>query len=270
MIVSSAPILILSVLGSLESVSIYSIYALIFQGIGMIIGLIGQSLNAPFGDLIARNETEKLRQNYSLYEFTFYSLMTILYCSAFILGYRFIDLYTRGVADINYLDINLLLLFTVYGTLTSLKVPQSTIIVSAGLYKETRLFAIIESVIVLSLSIPLIMFWGVYGALVASIIGLIFRSVDIIYSFHITHVSVLTTIKRISILFTFMTISVLIISPLINSIEMTNFITWIFYSVIVVILLSLSLFLLYLVFEKKSIIKSFYLIHNILKSKGGN
>ncbi|OME82136.1 hypothetical protein BK120_15810 [Paenibacillus sp. FSL A5-0031] len=197
MVVFGSPVILLTLICTLEDVSVYSIYSMIFWGINMIVGVFNSGFTAGFGQIIAQKDHIKLKKTYSQYEFAFYNIITFVYSCVLILGIPFIEIYTKNITDVNYVDPLILYLFIIIGILNNWKLPQSTIINAAGHYKETRNRAILEAVITLVASTILVIYFGLIGALIGSIIGLVYRSIDLFYIKRITDIGFKNTFIRI-------------------------------------------------------------------------
>lgn len=232
MVVFNVPVLILTIFRSLEEISIYSVYMIIFAGLNMIMGILSTAFTAAFGDLIAHGDEKKLQKAYSEYEYIYYITLTILYTCALILGISFVQIYTKGIQDANYIDPILILLFTIVGVMNHLKMPQTTIIIAAGHFEETRNRAIIEATITVITCLGFGIIWGNRGVVIGSIIGLAYRSIDIFYIRRIFGVDLKRTLLRIGRIFI---ISCLGVSPFLGYIKIQpdNFISWVIQAIAV-------------------------------------
>ncbi|MBG9985132.1 hypothetical protein HYO62_09610 [Aerococcaceae bacterium DSM 111022] len=231
LILNNMDIILLTIVsGNMILVSIYSVYELVFNHLySMLKSIFSTAIVASFGNLIATKELKTLRNSYNIFEFIYYSVVVIVYSIAGTMILPFVRLYTSGVSDIPYIDVNLAILFVIRGILNSLKVPGNTLIDAAGLFKETQSRAILEALINVTLSIILIKPLGMYGLLFAAIGGFVFRLTDfIIY----TNKNILlkTSSKsffRVLIVLFNIAISILIYR-VIFSLEINNWITWLF------------------------------------------
>ncbi len=87
--------------------------------------------------------------------------------------------------DVNY-NIPLIgFLFTLNGLLYSLKTPQGMLVISAGLYRETRWKVTIQALIAIVGGVIFVQFWGLAGILVGSILSNTYRDIDLL--FYIPH-----------------------------------------------------------------------------------
>jgi O-antigen/teichoic acid export membrane protein len=168
----SLPILALSILSSMKTVSIFSVYYLVFHGLQTIISTITSGSTATFGEMISKNELSRARNAYSQFELVLVNTQTILYAVSIMLIIPFVTIYVGGLPDAHeYININYGLLFVIWAFIDNFRLPAQTIIQAAGKFKESRwsnvLYMVIE-VIFLAILTP---FFGISGALIAMIIA---------------------------------------------------------------------------------------------------
>ena len=106
---------------------------------------------------------------YITFAFVLYTIMTYF-------ALPFMALYTKGVDDIDYLLANLPLAFGVMNLLTVGKYPSLSMVHIANHFKQTQNSAIIEAVLNIVLSIVLIQFFGIYGALLGTMASSFYRT----------------------------------------------------------------------------------------------
>ncbi|MDD4781003.1 MAG: hypothetical protein PHT02_10465 [Tissierellia bacterium] len=182
---SGTPVIIATIFTSLQMVSVYSIFNMVVAGISGIVGIFTSGLSASFGDVIVRNEQTVLQKAYQEFEFMFYALISWAFSCTMVLIMPFIKLYTAGITDVNY-NIPLIgFLFTLNGVLYSLKTPQGMLVISAGLYRETRWQVTIQGLIAVVGGVIFVQFWGLTGILIGSILSNIYRDIDLL--FYIPH-----------------------------------------------------------------------------------
>lgn len=174
-----APIFIATIFTSLKMVSIYSIYNLVTMGVNNILSIFISGLNSSFGDVIAKKEEKTLRKAYSEFEVLYYILLSWVYICTFILITPFINYYTRDIRDISYSYPLIGFLITLNGFLYNLKTPQGMLIVSAGMYRETRKQTTIQAIIGLVGSIVLVQIYRIEGILIAFCLSNLYRVIDL-------------------------------------------------------------------------------------------
>ena len=196
---TGAPILLASVFTSLQIVSVYSIYNMVIGGINGILDIFISGLSASFGDIIIKGERKTLQKSYSEFELSYYSLITIVYSIAIVTIMPFIRIYTKGIADISY-DLPLVgFLIVLNGWLYNVKTPQEMLIISAGMYKETRVQSIVQASIIVVLGIMLAPQYGLEGILISSCLSNLYRDIDLMFFMpkNITKLPVKKTAYRI-------------------------------------------------------------------------
>jgi hypothetical protein len=193
-----APVILATFFLDYKAVSVYSVYYMVMGGINGLLGIFTSGLSASFGDVIARGETETLQNTYQEFEFTYYAVITVVYACALVLIMPFIRLYTSGITDADY-DVPLIgILMVVNGYLYNLKTPQGMLVISAGLYRETRWRTTIQGAIALFGGLILAPFFGLAGIIVGSILSNLYRDIDLLFFIpqHVTKLSPQKTAKR--------------------------------------------------------------------------
>jgi hypothetical protein len=198
MIQVGAPVILATFFLDYKAVSVYSVFYMVIGGLNGLLGIFTSGLSASFGDVIARGETETLQTTYQEFEFTYYAVITVVYACALVLIMPFIRLYTSGITDANY-DVPLVgILMVVNGYLYNLKTPQGMLVISAGLYRETRWRTTIQGAIALFGGLILAPFFGLEGIIVGSIISNVYRDIDLLFFIpeYVTKLSPKKTAKR--------------------------------------------------------------------------
>jgi len=196
---TGAPVIIATIFTSLQMVSVYSIFNMVVAGISGLVGIFTSGLSASFGNVLARNQQVVLQKAYQEFELIFYALISWVFSCTMVLIMPFIRLYTAGITDVNY-NIPLIgFLLTLNGLLFSLKTPQGMLVISAGLYRETRWQVTIQGLIAVVCGVIFVQFWGLAGILFGSILSNIYRDIDLLFYIphKITKLKVSTSFYRI-------------------------------------------------------------------------
>lgn len=193
-----APVILATFFLDYKAVSVYSVFYMVIGGINGLLGIFTSGLSASFGDVIARGETQTLQKTYQEFEFTYCAVITVVYACALILIMPFIRLYTSGITDADYNVPVIGILMVVNGFLYNLKTPQGMLVISAGLYRETRWRTTIQGAIALFGGLILVPFFGLAGIVVGSILSNLYRDIDLLFFIpkHVTKLSPKTTGKR--------------------------------------------------------------------------
>ena len=162
---------------NLKLVSIYNVYIMIFDAVKSLILNIFSSVNFIMGQTYNK-DIELYRRYHHIYEVLDIAVSFALYSVAYIMMTPFLEVYTKGITDISYVDKYLPLLFAMTKLLVSAREPASQLINYAGHFKLTQNRAIVETVINVVVSIVASFFWGIYGVLLGTIIALGYRTLD--------------------------------------------------------------------------------------------
>lgn len=231
---TGAPVVILTVITKdLKLVSIYTIFNMVTSGINSILNIFKSGLSASFGDVIARGELKTLQKAYTQFEFSYYSMITVVYSIAFITIMPFIEIYTSGITDINYNIPVIGFLFVLNGLLYNIKSPQGMLVISAGMYKETKLQTTIQGSIAVIIGAILVPYLKIQGVLIGSILSNIYRDIDLLFFIpkYVTKLSVRITALRI--IRVFVNIVLICIPFFFIQLNPTSYISWIIDSIVV-------------------------------------
>lgn len=229
---TGAPVIIATIFTTLKDVSIYSIFNMVLTGINGVLSIFTNGLSASFGDLIVRKETENLKKVYKDFEYIYYLLIGLVYAVSFATIMSFINIYTRNITDANYNQPIIGFLFVLNGLLYNIKTPQGTLVISAGLYKETRWRTLTQGLIIIILGVILAPSFGIVGILIASCISNLYRDIDLLFFIpkFVTKTKVMETVKNWIMLL--VSILVIVLPSLFIKLKPTSLISWAVYALI--------------------------------------
>ncbi len=249
----------------LAEASVYSVYNLVFSGIGMVLSTVSSAMLSGMGNLIAGEDNEKVKSIYNIYELLYYMFTFTIFITTLVMIKPFLYLYTSGITDAEYIRSELIILFTLMGIINCMRTPGATMINAKGHYDETKNRALIEMAICLVGEFCLVWRFGVAGVLVGTILAYLYRMFDVvIYSNNkVLCQSAARTIKRIAI-FTLL-IAVFGYGFFKTDIVASNYLVWALYSVLVVAVAFLAVLLVGFIFDRSSLLTSIRYIINFLK-----
>lgn len=265
---SATPVVLLTIIvKDLKIVSVYSVYALIVGGVGSVIGIFTTGLTASFGDVIARGETQTLRNTYSIFETIYYLIVTVVYSSTVVLIIPFVRLYTKDIVDIEYILPITGFLFSLQGYLHDLKTPQGMLVISAGQYKETRLQTMTQGGLAVGLGVAFSYKWGLNGILIALIISEIYRLIDLVgfISKNVTKTSTRRTIIKIA--YSLCIFALFCVLSFASRVAPNTYWGWIMYAFLVTILVSLLTIVVSVLTNRKETLDAFVRIKQIFRRK---
>lgn len=182
---TNTDIVVVTIFGSLASVSVYSVYYMVANSLTKVSIAISSGVEGFFGKRLVTSEESVVRSDFKVLRMVMDSVVIVLFMSAGCLLIPFISLYTKGITDANYIEpvFGYFLLFAegVY----CLRLPYHNVITAAGHFKQTQRSAIIETCLNVVLSVALIQFFGLTGVATATLVAMIYRTVyDVYYMSH--------------------------------------------------------------------------------------
>lgn len=173
-IFGATDLMVISIFCSLNDASIYSVYSLLFTAIATILTSIFDGLKYMLGDAYAKN-LDTYKKIHDIFEAVYLAVMFALMFVAYSLANGFIGVYMAN-ADINYVNRWLPLLFVVCKILSSCRAVTNNTQNISHHARQNIPYAILESIINLTVSLVLVHFIGVYGVLFGTIAALLFRT----------------------------------------------------------------------------------------------
>lgn len=172
---SNTDVILISMFCGLKESSVYAVYSLVLTAIFSLINQIYAGVNFLLG-----HEYNKSLAEYTVLHDGFDAFFGMLVCSTmtvcYILLLPFVRLYTAGITDANYLDPLLPLLFCAVQILTWSRYVSGNLTSLAGFANKIGKISVIEAIINVALTTVFIPFWGIRGALLGTIIALLFKA----------------------------------------------------------------------------------------------
>ena len=196
---NALPIILATFFTSLKEVSVFSIYNLVLMGIMNLLGIFCSGLAASFGDVIVRSQKNILKKATQQFEQFYYILITVVYSTALLLIIPFIKLYTSNITDVNYILPWFGFMCVLNGLLYNLKTPQGMLVISAGMYRQTRWQSTTQALIAAVGGLIGAYFWGIYGIMGGLMLSNIYRDIDLLFFIprHLTKLSYKRTLRHI-------------------------------------------------------------------------
>ncbi len=219
---------VLTLFTNLSSVSIYSVYYLVVNGLNSLIKSISAGIIPTIGHLYASEDKEKLNMMFNQYEFIIVFSTFLLFTVGGILITPFVLLYTNGINDANYNQPLFGVIMILAEVIFCLREPYVNMAYSSNKFKEVSKYAYIEATINIVLSILLVNTFGIIGVAIATLIAMLYRTIChiIFLKNNILYRDVKESLKKIFIFGT-TAIIILIISNLFLKIEEISIMNWI-------------------------------------------
>ncbi len=267
----NSDVVILTLFTNTKEVSVYSVYFMIISGVQKIISTFSTGLEAAFGNMLAKGESDTLKRNFGIFEFVTYSSTTILYTSTAILIFSFIGIYTKDITDVSYIRHLFAYLFITGQAIYSIRMPYHSVVLAAGHYKQTRNGAFAEAIINVVLSVIFTYEFGLLGVAIGSLGAMIFRTVQymVYLSKNILKKSVANLIKRVCVSI-LNCVLILVISKAVGFQGVDTYLAWVLNAVIVTLLATAVTIGTGLIFHMEDIRNLLAALTNVINNKKGN
>ena len=180
MVFNNTDIILLSVLTDFKVVSVYTIYSIFFTQVQTFITSVISGFSFALGQMF-HVDKEKFMRVYNVYETLYIMATFIIYTLMAVFILPIIQIYTSGITDTEYTNLALVFLFVLMNLLSNGKLPSNHVLEYSGKFEETRSHAIWEMVINLSVSVIAILKWGICGAILGTVVALLYRGAMVIY-----------------------------------------------------------------------------------------
>ena len=180
LIVFNSPTIILTILCTLKDVSVYAVYAMVFNAVSMLLNAFSNGMQSFFGESLVKDDLQNTRKFFSNYRTFYIAIECWFYSMTYLLIMPFMSIYTKNMTDADYLQPVLAILFIFVGFLNNVRLPENQLINAAGHFKKTQNRAIIELCINLFFSIICTLIFGFVGVLFGAIASGLYRCTDML------------------------------------------------------------------------------------------
>jgi len=167
---------VLTFFSTLENVSVYSIYALVVNGVRNITVSLTSGMQAFLGNLYAKRDLQTFNQSFNSFELKSHCIVSMLFSVTAVLIVPFIGVYTKGVDDVNYIIPTFAALLTVAWAFFCIRLPYNIAILAIGHYKQTQTSAVAEACLNVVISIFGVLKFGLVGVALGTLVAMVYRT----------------------------------------------------------------------------------------------
>lgn len=253
---------------SIAEVSVYTVYHAVVYGIVNITSSFSAGMEAGFGNMIAKGEKENLNKKFGLYEFMYYTVVSVMFTCAGILIIPFVKVYTLGISDINYVRPVFAYIIVLAYAAYAIRSPYNTLTLAAGHYKQTRNGAFLEAAINVIVSAVGVFVWGIVGVALGTLVAMTFRTVQYAWylSKNILNRKFTVFIKRVAVSALIAVITFIIVN-LLPTFEIDSYFKWVIFAVITFIITVAVTLVLSLAFSKTELFETLEYVKSVLIRK---
>ena len=221
-------IAVLTVLSDLNLVAVYSVYNMVIANIYNVVSAFTSGMEAVFGDMLAKRETEKLKQTFDVYDTGISYVSGLLFSVTTVMIVPFVKIYTEGVEDANYIRPAFAVILALATYYFTARMPYHSMVVAADRFKQTRSAAYGEAIINAVLSVILVWKFGLIGVAIGTLVADLFRYIYYAgyLSKHVLYLSFASFIKRFVFNLMNYALACAVGFVIVRQFDITNYFVW--------------------------------------------
>lgn len=183
-VVNYTDIVVLTFFSTLANISIYTVYHNVTIGVQQVISSISVGISALLGNVLYSESKELLYKTFGLVEWFFHFITVLFFSITGLLIIPFVQTYAVGVVDANYIVPSFAILITVAQASYSLRTPYEMMVLAANHFKQTQRSAIIEMLLNISVSVILVIRFGLIGVAIGTLVAMTYRTLYFVWYLH--------------------------------------------------------------------------------------
>lgn len=176
-ILTASDSIVLTTFSTLANVSIYTVYYLPMSGARLVIMSMISGIQALIGNLWAKKDLQELRKVFAWTEWLIHTGTTLIFTLTAVLIVPFVQVYTNGVNDADYIQPLFGILLVAANSGHCLRLPYNIMILAAGHYKQTQHNYIIAAVMNVLISIIGVKLFGLIGVALGTLAAMVYQTV---------------------------------------------------------------------------------------------
>ena len=265
---NNTDIAVLTIFSNVLEVSVYSVYLLVVTGVKKFTQSLTKGISASFGNMYVKGEINLLNKNFKIYEFVYFTIITIIFACTAVLIVPFVSIYTKGITDVNYIRAEFSILLVLAEFVNMIRYPYISLTYSVGHFKETMKGAWIEAFSNIIISVILVFKFGLVGVAIGTLFAMTIRAIE--FNYHLSKYILKRSVSKSFIKPIVSIIESLIIYfifSLINIIRVNTYYDWIKYAIIVFIISSIIVILINVCLLNDDFKQSIIKIKEIIKNR---
>lgn len=169
--------IVLTIFSTLTNVSIYGVYNLVVMGVKQLFMSLTNGIQSLIGELWAKQEINTLYDFFSKIEWIIHMGTIYLFGCTACLIVPFIEVYTYGINDANYIQKSFAMLLVIANGIHCLRIPYVVMILAAGHYKQTQSNYLITAFVNIIVSILLVIKYGLIGVAIGTLVSMLYQTI---------------------------------------------------------------------------------------------
>ena len=176
-VLDNTDVIVLTTFSTLSNVSIYSVYLLVIKGVKQLFMSMTNGVTSLIGELWAKQNLEELKKVFGWTEWIIHTGTTFVFGVTAILIVPFVEVYTYGVTDANYIQPLFGFLIVMANAGHCLRLPYNIMILAGGHYKQTQNNYIIAAILNIIISVFSVKRFGLVGVAIGTIIAMFYQTI---------------------------------------------------------------------------------------------
>lgn len=169
--------IVLTIFSTLSNVSIYAVYHFVIFGVKQLFLSMTNGIQALMGELWAKKKLEELNVLFGNIEWLIHTGTVFIFGCTGMLIVPFVQVYTLGVNDANYIQPLFGIILTIAHAGHCLRLPYNLMILAGGHYKQTQKYYIIAAIINITISVTTVKIWGLVGVAIGTMAATFFHTI---------------------------------------------------------------------------------------------
>ena len=169
-------IMVLSLFSTMSSVSVYSVYILVLNGVNQILSAFNSAMQPIMGEYWALGKKDEFEHNFNIYISAMHTIGILFYGCTLTLIIPFVQVYTNGITDANYYAPVFASIITLAVAFQFYRSPYGAVISAIGHFKQTQANYIHVALINIILSVLSVRKFGLEGVGIGTLIASVYSA----------------------------------------------------------------------------------------------
>lgn len=206
------------------------------------------------GELWAKKELDELRRVFAWTEWCIHTGTTFIFSCTAVLIVPFVQVYTTGIHDADYIQPLFALLLVGANAMHCLRLPYNIMVLAAGHYKQTQQNYIIAAILNIVISVLAVKNWGLIGVAIGTLIAMSYQTLWLSWydSSHFIHYPMKLVMKQ------FLVDGIIAVSTIVTgrflAINDLNYISWVLMAIRTTVITGILVFAINMIFYKEKMV----------------
>lgn len=169
--------IVLTIFAGLKIVSIYSVYNIVVAGVKQLFLAMTNGVQSLIGELWAKQELDELKRFFGWVEWSIHTGTTFVFGVTSILIVPFVQIYTYGINDVNYVQPLFAILIVAANAGHCLRLPYNIMILAGGHYRQTQKNYIVAATVNIIVSVLAVKTLGLVGVAIGTLLAMFYQTV---------------------------------------------------------------------------------------------